>query len=368
MADASEPVQSQLRTPRPTLARRLRLFLSADIVGSTAFKQRYDGEGSKWFDTVGSFYRQASALLTREWGIALGSREAPDDRLFGKQPELWKTIGDEVLFVKDIEHAPQAVMCLQVWCKTLQQLRDFLAKDELDVKSTAWLADFPTRNRVVIFKNENEDDTDYDFAWRNDQLMQAYEKNPRDYTRDFIGPSIDVGFRLGASASPRLLVLSVELAHLLSGEECRGDEVYRSGPYEIPRFNFRYEGRQLLKGVMNGTPYPLICIDTSPSKPIHQAEDELLGRIRPSCQDIHAFTSAFVSEQPNKVCTGLEFALSRTPSPYQAHCEAIDQHIADEERRYCKFEETSTLREDASKELDEAPTSASTVAEVMLPN
>lgn len=368
MADASAHVVAlEVPPPRPTLARRTRLFLSADIVGSTAFKQRHDGDGSKWFDTVGIFYRQASAFFLREWNIALGSREMPDDRLFGKRPELWKTIGDEVLFVKDIEHPPQAVMSLHVWCKTLQLLREYLAKDDLDVKSTAWLADFPTRNRVIIFKKGNEDDrTDDNFAWYNDQLLQAYEKNSSDYTRDFIGPSIDIGFRLGASASPRLLVLSVELAHLLSGEECGNDDVYRSGPYEVPRLNFRYEGRQQLKGVMNGTPYPLICIDTSPSKPIHQAEDKLLGRAGPSCQDIHAFTSAFLSEQP-KMCTGLDFALGKPPASYVEHCRKIEQDIAEEERSYCKFEDDRALQEKSTSEPEPDDASVIPVVEVTLP-
>ena len=258
-------------------------------------------------------------------------------------------------------------MSLHVWSKTLHLLRDYLAKDELDVKSTAWLADFPTRNRIVIFEKGNEDDrTDDNFAWYNDQLLQAYEKNPGGYTRDFIGPSIDIGFRLGASASPRLFVLSVELAHLLSGEECGNDDVYRSGPYEVPRFNFRYEGRQQLKGVMNGTPYPLICIDTSPSKPIHQAEDKLLGRAGPSCQDIHAFTSAFISEQP-KMCTGLDFALGKPPASYVGHCMKIEQDIAEEERRYCKFEEDRALQEKSTSEPESDDGNANPAFEVTLP-
>jgi hypothetical protein len=343
----AEPDASASALPvRRTLRAVLRLFLSADIVGSTAFKQRTesDSDGGKWFDTVGNFYRHVDAEFGRQWKLAhqlSPKKVAP--ALFGERaPELWKTIGDEVLFTLEIEDAAQAKMCLHVWIATLEKVRVFLSKADasLDVKSCAWLADFPIRNREVVLSNP--EDTQENFAWANDRLLQRYADKEPALVRDFIGPSIDTGFRLGASASPRQLMVSVELAHLLSGEECnRRRDLYDTGPYQIPELIFRYGGRASLKDVLNSAPYPHVWIDIGSERDIHKAEDLLLVRPTPTCQQIHAFTTAFISEHPDKFCTRLRFALSESPAAYTAHCARMDQHIAEQEQRFRTIEEAT---------------------------
>jgi hypothetical protein len=68
--------------------------------------------------------------------------------------------------------------------------------------------------------------------------------------RDFVGPSIDTGFRLTSWASPSRLIVSVDLAFLLTGAYTRG-----LGPLKL-----HLSGKDKLKGVVGNQPYPTIWI------------------------------------------------------------------------------------------------------------
>lgn len=355
--------------PRLTLQHKLRLFLSADIVGSTAFKQRSDGKSASWFSMVSSFYRQAEAISRTQWEwFSAKLKDEGREAMLGPHPELWKTVGDEVLFAKEVGDPSQAVLTMHVWMETLQELREMLQKKYdvlLDVKSTAWLADFPIRNREIVLGGDaasGEEDLD----WSNDQLIQRYQSDPAGLTRDYIGPSIDTGFRLGAAATPRQLAISIELAHLLSGEECLARDKYKIGPWEMPPLLFRYDGGQPLKGVLDGASYPHIWIDTAPDRPINQAEDKLLGRPAPGCQDIHSFTSAFIEAHASKLCSGLKFLRSPEPVLYAAHCAKTQMEIQEREQLFRAVEASRQVRQ-ASAEIREEDASASSHISVELP-
>lgn len=120
----------------------LRLFLSADIVGSTAFKQNASALQAQeqsathshvnrspfpsWFTIVLQFYQQAEQSFAMQWQeISTQNTSGDGDDFFGDPPELWKTIGDEVLFSKRIDHPWQAVVCMHAWVATIEGLRGF---------------------------------------------------------------------------------------------------------------------------------------------------------------------------------------------------------------------------------------------------
>lgn len=362
MADTGEPAASapgEGVAPRDTLAPKLRLFLSADVVGSTAYKQRDGADGSNWFTMVSSFYSQASATLRSQWQW-FESNLAEDDRaeMLGQAPELWKTIGDEVLFAKEVKSPSQAVMALHVWIETLKGLRKVLQKFDpaLDVKSTAWIADFPIRNREIVLGAAS--DTEDDLDWLNDQQLQECASGKSNLICDYIGPSIDTGFRLSATATSRQLAVSIELAHMLSYEECQPRDKYMIGPAEIAPLQFRYDGRQELKGVLNGASYPQLWIDTAPGEALNKAEDSLLTRAKPRADEIHTFTTAFIEKHANKFCTALPFVRTEPPTAYLAHCESIKQQIFDRERRFQNVEANREARQQSigSPEADPAQT------------
>src|SRR3954469_16945762 len=90
---------------------RLRLFLSVDLVGSTALKQsgefpikKPDGEeslgrvGAKWLLDLATFYRDIEAKFTREWDL-YSKQIAPKCKWpTTVSPRLWKVNGDELIY------------------------------------------------------------------------------------------------------------------------------------------------------------------------------------------------------------------------------------------------------------------------------
>lgn len=292
----------------------MRLFFSADIVGSTAFKQKpqavkangeLDGGFPLWFNTVLAFYHQAEQSFSHNWTSFEKScgGDATVSHWFGSAPELWKTVGDEVLFTKQVEHPAQAIVCCHAWIRTLDDLRQQLKERGLDVKSSAWLADFPLRNQEVVLRgtldNETLERADDEYPYNNQLSLEAYyDDQTRNVIRDYIGPSIDTGFRLGGLASTRKMVISLELAHVLSVEQAKSDRntrLYSFGALSLRKFDFRYDGRVSLKGVLGGSPYPVVWIDLDPENEVHRAEDEVLGTAKPSAAQIRSLTSSFIA-------------------------------------------------------------------------
>jgi hypothetical protein len=65
---------------------------------------------------------------------------------------------------------------------------------------------------------------------------------------DYLGPEVDAGFRISQKSENGNVILSMELAELLASlAENRG-------------IRFHYTGKEILKGVFGGQPYPLILI------------------------------------------------------------------------------------------------------------
>lgn len=363
-------------------APHLRLFLSADIVGSTAFKQnasalevqeKLDENGQiknaafpSWFAIVLQFYQQSEQTFAMQWqGITdqkLASPEGTD--FFGDAPELWKTIGDEVLFTKRVDHPWQAVVCMHAWVATLDVLRAFLSEHKLNVKSTAWLADFPLRNHEIVLRKittSSLDEVDDTYILNNQNgLRDFYETNRGGYIRDFIGPSIDTGFRVTGFASVRKLALSAELTFLLSCEQVRAQndlKIYAQRSYVLPSFPLRYDGRQQLKGVLNGSGYPIFWIDLDPNNPLSLAEDKVTNNRNPTTLDIFKLASAFIESQPlflsKPFMAGCKYEEYGELSSYQRQMlqKRVD-HIANLERQRAEMSSISQTQEGANDNPD----------------
>jgi hypothetical protein len=266
---------------------RLRLFLSADIVGSTAFKQSILGPRSKpeqrikWVSKIQGFYFEALRAFTTKCSEVCEDEKVSE--AFGEQPRLWKTIGDEVLFVKVLSDHRQLSLTLDCWLYAIQKMRKYLRKDgaNLDVKSTAWLAGFPFRNSEVAVSPSanliNSEDGDW-FVEGGKLLNRLYSgETIPSVTIDYIGPSIDIGFRLTGLSSSRKMVISVDVAYILS----------LTNPGKLdgsPIFDIYYDGSTVLKGVFGGLSYPVFWIDISSSDALERLEDELTD-LRPLSRD-----------------------------------------------------------------------------------
>lgn len=113
----------------------LRLFLSVDIVGSTAFKQAArDRSAAKssdggdippaepWFSPIAQFYRGMEQTFSREWKLCV-ERSTTVNWPTGEPPELWKSVGDELIYTKLLADHREALTTLNAWMKSVSSYR-----------------------------------------------------------------------------------------------------------------------------------------------------------------------------------------------------------------------------------------------------
>ncbi|MGY4605758.1 hypothetical protein ACVW16_004170 [Bradyrhizobium sp. USDA 4474] len=228
---------------------RTRAFLSVDLVGSTAFKA---GEGSKptgqaaypkWVDETRKFYADFPLLLRGRYNHVTHG----DEDIQSNWPRLWKTIGDEIVFCVRVLSRNHLACIVQAFTEALREYGHRLEErgKHLDVKGTAWLASFPAPNVTVPIERVEA------FDIPSEEMELVADETPHRF--DFLGKNIDCGFRLAKFSSADKLTLSVELAL----ELCDSISVT-----EIFRGSFHYLGREELKGVLNGRPYPIVAVYT----------------------------------------------------------------------------------------------------------
>lgn len=258
------------------IASGLVLFLSADIVGSTAYKNKHVDRVAEhpWLEHFRQFFTDFPASLEdrcfQEFRIM--RYDVLDTAPLESAPGLWKSAGDELIFSMEC-HSPAEVI------KTIIAFRDAVilysshmkAKESsLALKATAWLAGYPVVNAMI----------------------EAPDK-----TTDFIGPSMDIGFRLGKLSSERKFSISLELAYLLADQETHGLD---------SALQIFFDGESELKGVLGGKQYPMFWVNmlTGPA-----LVDKLLGlEKKPAAlADIRKYCQDFVRRHGNETVLCLPY-------------------------------------------------------------
>lgn len=227
---------------------KLRLFLSVDVVGSTAYKSSFSNlkvqsVASEWAPVFRNFFRDFPSAVRYQYSQV-------DQNFFvgcKNQIEVWKFAGDEILMSVELHDFREVSTHLYVFKEVVKLFPQQWAEKKipLRLKGTAWLAGFPVTNveaRLTI-----------------DEKLEIV---------DFIGPSVDLGFRLTKFADTKRFPLSADLALML----LEAIETKR-----IPSDHFRlcYHGRESLKGIIGNDPYPVVWIDLTEGK--QSREEELLG-------------------------------------------------------------------------------------------
>jgi hypothetical protein len=106
---------------------------------------------------------------------------------------------------------------------------------------------------------------------------------------DFIGPSIDAGFRLTKFSTPKKFVLAADLALMLL------DAIHRT-EVAWDQFHLFYDGAEQLKGVLDGEPYPIVWLDMHNGAP--DIEETLLGISKPTLPHLlRQFLAKFVDRK-----------------------------------------------------------------------
>ncbi|MFO1157308.1 MAG: hypothetical protein U1E60_00560 [Reyranellaceae bacterium] len=269
-----------------------------DIVGSTDFKQSKSSEAEQshsWVPPFLLFYKRSVEQMAAQWKGIVAEMKAVEPKngsgrfRFGEAPSFWKGAGDEVLFTKVVVSPFDAVASLHAMLAVMEQhRRDFADKalaDRLAVKGCAWLGGFPINN-VEIALSDTPDPISADIVLENQRELWRREHQRRrrgagSERSDYIGPSIDLGFRLREHATTRRLVMSADLAWLLcvSHNSCKPNDFRRSRYLALPRV--AYADRVELRGILGGERYPLLWIEAEPDAERDADEDYLLGVTQP---------------------------------------------------------------------------------------
>lgn len=217
------------------------MFISFDIVNSSLYKSsNYSG----WFKVIYSLLNYVYKTIVKDI----------------KDIKLWRTIGDELVFVVNIYEKEELGTYTQKVYEALTEINryikngdifsgsnegvdDLIENNLLELKATAWLA------RVSEVKSDEDLDKSItgNICYYYDSKVNIINNiDNREKFREYQGKDIDLGFRIASKNTiARKLSLSVELAYLLSESE---------------KFNQKLHivGYNKLKGVWNGRPYPII--------------------------------------------------------------------------------------------------------------
>lgn len=215
------------------------MYLSFDLMNSTAFKDREP----RWPFVMHYFYVETVAAV----------------RAASSRFHVWKYIGDEVTFWQVLPEGADlpalmrrihaAVQSVRERLDGLQDKYDVRTRHQLGVKGTAWIASaefVPASkleqhlevarprhvNRILEERVTLEAEGDGGHGLQN--------------VVDFIGPEIDIGFRLTKFAHNGFLLLNAPLASIL---------LRQADEDSIPA---RVVSLEALKGVWGGRPYPVV--------------------------------------------------------------------------------------------------------------
>lgn len=306
---------------------RVRLYLSVDLSGSTAFKNSKDGEARKtgatpnWVTVFQKFYSDFPSLFAAEFQQQKNASVGQD-----MCPELWKAVGDELVFCGRVTNKKSCAVALDAFVKTLCSYRKRLTDQgiDLNVKGAGWLAAFPEPNRTVQLRVRNGSP---ELLPASEALELSADQEPFEF--DFLGKAIDTGFRVASKAQPDRFVLSVQLARLLAS----------NGPELSFGHQVRLERPSVLKGVNKNEPYPVLYIDTLdhlPTMSAKQLEREVLREDEaPNQNKLSAYLSAYC-----KVVGTDEIMLKidnnadqvGVPESYLTHKKLISKHLEGEKK------------------------------------
>jgi hypothetical protein len=265
---------------------RIRLFLSVDLVGSTAFKAAEGSAAVKgtasqplWIKTLRDFYVQFPALIEQNF-----AQEEPEGGK-GSYPRVWKTVGDELIFCCRVVDTDHLTACVNAFLKALKRYGRDLKTDNprLDVKGAAWLAAFPWPNFTLPV-----DSTKVGADQFTEEIEASADEDPRSF--DFLGNGIDCGFRVATRSTVDRCALSAELAFFLA--EAAEKSIFIG--------DFAGFDRCVLKGVLRERPYPILFLDTERSRSrrlVRHHERALSGTKNPTPIEVHVYLEHFMKDE-----------------------------------------------------------------------
>lgn len=252
---------------------RVRLFLSVDLTGSTAFKHKQNNPLS-WLKVFQQFYGDFPKILSQRYEEIGKDCSLSDKEKENGIPKLWKTVGDEILFCCKVQSIHHVAVCIESFICSLEEFGRKIEGDGLNTKGNAWVASFPTPNSSIMPVTSDDfsaDSLSGNYELVSEEIERQADENPSKF--DFLGKGIDSGFRISKNSSINTLTISPGLAILLLDACCNR---------KVTNFNrkIRLAEMQSFKGVANNDPYPVIVIDvfrTEEHRELFNTGNDLLG-------------------------------------------------------------------------------------------
>lgn len=196
------------------------LFVSFDLVNATLYKTVHKGT---WTVDI-------SAILG--YVIRTFTEKANDGYRF------WKTLGDEVIFTKNIPFVFEVQDILDEIYREVTIINANIASGAisktmdshgLTIKATVWVANISSTHELA------------------DNFYTEYQINENQIQPEYLGTDIDAGFRIAKYTSSNRVLISFELAAFFFK-----DPLLRRNMNRI-----HFLGVRSLKGIWEGVPYPI---------------------------------------------------------------------------------------------------------------
>lgn len=215
------------------------LFFSFDVVNSSVYKT-INSYG--WYGILNIIFDQLREDVNREMGSPYCN------------VDVWRVMGDEIIFIMPIDDVENiSTIMYKIFYILITNIKDIKSGKLFDK-----LVD--DKNNIALMKQQNvislqgaawiavvtKDVKDGEFDCKDSEnIFKCYECNPGRSVYEFVGADIDTGFRLKKMTQERRLVISFELAYLLS----RNSEQIQ---------NINIISYEKLKGIWNEKLYPII--------------------------------------------------------------------------------------------------------------
>ena len=202
------------------------MFMSVDVVGSTAFKASAQRDGADWLQAFETLFRELPLIFIGKVAEAFLEHDSIPES------GVWKVMGDEVIFVALPRDAAEAGGLVAAFVRCVAEYDQRLAaRWPLHIRGSCWAAELGRRNRMIEIP----------------EMFGGTDGRPY---RDFLGPDVDTGFRLSAHAGTGEVILSPNLAETLAQQP---DSALR----------FHHIGAKSLKGVIGGMAFPLVLVSVA---------------------------------------------------------------------------------------------------------
>lgn len=203
-SDAVEEINRSIKNEKKG-SRYVEIFFSFDIVNSSLYKDtNYFG----WQSVLTTLLTDIQKEVTKEIPEA----------------QLWRVLGDEIIFfvtIRDVDEIYSTIDAIyriltlsnlklkngnffENICEefSIEKIDWMKGSNILAVQSAAWIA--------IILNGENSLFSPFDNIFKKYRISESQQIN------EFLGQDIDIGFRIKKETQDRRLVISVELAKILS--------------------------------------------------------------------------------------------------------------------------------------------------------